>query len=370
MFRTEYSKIIAVLCRQFGIQHIGVAEDIASDTFKQALETWPYQGLPENPVAWLYVVAKNKTRNELVRNDLFRSKVSPAMAQQATVTEEPQVDLSMENIRDSQLRMLFAICDPVNAPSAQISLALRILCGFSVEEIANALLSNPETINKRLFRAKAKLRQEKIPVEMPEPAAVGQRLKTVLGTLYLLFNEGYYSESEDVLVRKELCLEAMRLALLLLEDERTRLPDTNALLALMCFHASRFAARTALPGEMILYEDQDENLWDRALIERGAYYFKESGTGCRFSNYHLEAGIAYWYTQKKDTPEKWEQILQLYNHLLQLAYSPIAALNRTYALAKTSGAAAGILAAEKLSLAGNRYFHALLGELYQNIDPR
>lgn len=368
LFRTEYSKIVAVLVKQFGLQHIEIAEDIAGDSFRQALESWPYQGVPENPVAWLYVVAKNKTRNELVRNELFRSKVSPAIATQSALSEEPGLDLSLENIRDSQLRMLFAVCDPVNAAAAQISLALRILCGFGVEEIANALLTNPETINKRLFRAKEKLRLKKIPFDLSVAEVSGTRLSAVLSTLYLLFNEGYYSESKDELVRRELCLEAMRLTILLLENETTRLPDSFALMALMCFHASRFDARTASPGEMILYEDQNENLWDRGLIERGSYYLKESGTGHRFSNYHLEAGIAYWHTQKTDAPEKWEQILQLYNHLLQLSDSPVAALNRTYALAKLHGAAAGILAAEKLSLEDNRYYHALLGELYAQID--
>lgn len=367
LFRTEFSKISAVLCKYFGIEHIELAEDIASETFLLAMETWSYKGIPENPTAWLYVVAKNKARNYFARAHMFREKILPELKQTAAVPA-PEPDLSDQNISDSLLQMLFAICHPVIPAEAQIGLALRILCGFGIDEIANAFLSNKETINKRLFRAREKLRTEKIAVEMPATAEIPQRLNAVLTTLYLLYNEGYYSESQDAVVREELCIEAIRLTKLLLNNPLTNTPAVNALMALMCFHASRLPARKDENGALILYQDQDESLWNRELISEGAYYLHEASQGSSLSRYHLEATIAWWHTIKEDTPEKWDNILHLYNRLLQLEYSPVAALNRTFALSKVKGNAAALPEAEKLGLSGNPYFHTLLGELYHGID--
>lgn len=368
LFRTEYRKITSVLCRLFGLEHIEIAEDIASETFLSAMETWPYKGIPENPVAWLYTVAKNKARNYLTRNYLFVNKIAGGLKHSLVEKEDIEIDLSERNITHSQLQMLFALCHPSLSTEAQISLSLRILCGFGIEEIANAFLSNKETINKRLSRAKEKLRTEHLKIEFPSESEIDKRLDPVLTTLYLLFNEGYYSESKDAILREELCFEAMRLVELLLENERTNLPRVNALLALMCFHASRFEARKEKNGQIVLYEDQDETKWDYELIQKGAYFFHQSSGGNQISKYHLEAGIAYWHTQKTDTSEKWESILQLYNLLLQVEYSPIAALNRTYVLSKVSGVEKAIIEAEKLKLLNNQYYFALLGELYENID--
>jgi len=205
-------------------------------------------------------------------------------------------------------------------------------------------------------------------IVFPGEAEINNRLKTVLTTLYLLFNEGYYSESQDTVLREDLCLEATRLTYLLIENENTNLPDVNALLALMCFHSSRFQARKDRNGEPVLYDDQDETLWNHALIAKGAYFLHQASHGNKLSKYHLEATIAYWDTQKADTKEKWENILQLYNLLLQTAYSPIAALNRTYALSKANGKSEAIAAAEKLQLTNNHYYYTLLGELYTGID--
>lgn len=367
LFRTEFSKISAVLCKYFGIEHIELAEDIASETFLLAMETWSYKGIPENPTAWLYVVAKNKARNYFARAHMFREKILPELKQTAAVPA-PEPDLSDQNISDSLLQMLFAICHPVIPAEAQIGLALRILCGFGIDEIANAFLSNKETINKRLFRAREKLRTEKIAVEMPATAEIPQRLNAVLTTLYLLYNEGYYSESQDAVVREELCIEAIRLTKLLLNNPLTNTPAVNALMALMCFHASRLPTRKDENGALILYQDQDESLWNRELISEGAYYLHEASQGSSLSRYHLEATIAWWHTIKEDTPEKWDNILHLYNRLLQLEYSPVAALNRTFALSKVKGNAAALPEAEKLGLSGNPYYHTLLGELYHGID--
>jgi RNA polymerase sigma-70 factor (ECF subfamily) len=368
LFRTEFGKICAVLARYFGIDHLKSAEDIASETFLAALETWSYQGIPENPTAWLYRVAKNKAKNFIQRNNIFSQKVAPQIDTISMMEDPVSIDLGPQNISDSQLQMLFTICHPTIPEESQIGLALRILCGFGIDEIANAFLTNKETINKRLFRAREKLRQQKVTIELPTSAEIDERLKTVLKTLYLLFNEGYYSESNNAILREELCLEAMRLTYLLINYKPTDQPAVNALLALMCFHASRFPARKDNNGASILYDDQDETLWDRELIAKGAHYLHIASQGTKFSKYHLEAGIAFWHTIKDDRQDKWDAILQLYNQLLQMDYSPIAALNRTFALAKVHGNQLAILEAEKLQLVSNPYYHSLLGELYKETD--
>lgn len=368
LFRTEFRKITAVLCKLFGIEHMATAEDIAGETFLSALETWTYKGIPENPTAWLYAVAKNKARNYITRNRIFKEKITPHLTQDAEKTAEIEIDLSDKNMEDSQLQMLFALCNPAISTESQIALSLRILCGFGIDEIANAFLTGKETIHKRLFRAKEKLRAEKIKIEFPGEAEIPRRLEPVLTTLYLLFSEGYYSESKDTVLRNDLCLEAMRLTQLLMDHEQTNLPQVNALFSLMCFHASRFEARKNESGGIILYDDQDETLWDRALISKGSYHLHKASRGNEISKYHLEAGIAYWHTIKADTKDKWENILQLFNHLLQLEYAPVAALNRTYALSKARSKEEAIREAEKLNLTGNHFYFTLLGELYRGID--
>ncbi|KIC94057.1 RNA polymerase sigma factor [Flavihumibacter solisilvae] len=371
LFQQEFSKMVAVISNLFGLQHIEIAEDIVSETFLAATESWAKKGIPENPAAWLYVVAKQKTLYHFRRNKIYEKKVIPELSlRQDNVAQPGEPDFSLGNIRDSQLQMMFAVCNPAIASEAQMGLALRILCGFGIEEIAAAFLTGKETINKRLFRAKEKLRSEKISMEMPPENELTGRLDNVLHIIYLLFNEGYYSRTQDRILRKELCVEAMRLGFMLCEDVRTNLPKTNALLALMCFHASRFDARLTNEESPVLYEDQDELLWDQELINRGLHFLELSASGEEISSYHLEARIAYWHCIKEDTPDKWQEILQLYNQLLCINYSPGAALNRTFALYKADGKKVALAEAEKLGLEGNHFFHLLLGELYDGMDNR
>lgn len=370
LFRTEYRKMVSVLCYLFGIEHIEVAEDLVSDTFLSATELWSLKGVPENPAAWLYTVAKNKTRNYLKRNSLFEQKLSPEIQYAADKAEELEIDFSVKNITDSQLAMIFAVCNPCISSESQIALALNLLCGFGIQEIADAFITNKEVVYKRINRAKDKLKSENIKIEQPTVAEISNRLDTVLLTLYLLFSEGYYSTSQNMLLRKDLCAEAMRLNYLLIENPATNKPAVNALFALMCFHSSRFEARISENGEAILYQDQDETRWNKELIEEGKHFLNTASTGNKLSKYHLEAGIAYWHTQKEDTAEKWESILQLYNNLLILEYSPIAALNRTFALARTNGKQAAITEAEKLNLSDNPFYYSLLGDLYTEIDNK
>jgi len=365
LFRTEYRKIVAVLCSLFGLQHIETAEDIVSDTFLSATELWGLKGVPENPVAWLYTVAKNKTKNQLKRGAIFDQKVVRELQSNERLSEETELDLSDKNINDSQLAMMFVVCHPVVNTEAQVALGLNLLCGFGVQEIADAFLTNKETIYKRIQRAKEKLKQENIPIAYPALNELGDRMDAVLATLYLLFNEGYYSFSQNNVLRKELCWEAMRLCHLLVTNEVANTSSANALLSLMCFHASRFEARLNEQGELILYKDQDTDLWDQALIERGRFYLKTAFTGNEISKYHLEAAIASWHTIKEEVPQKWQTILQLYDQLLQINYSPMAALNRVYVFSKVHGKQQAIKEAESLTVPQNHFYFTLLGKLYE-----
>jgi RNA polymerase sigma-70 factor (ECF subfamily) len=367
LFRVEYSKMTAVLCRHFGLKYIEIAEDIASETFLKATEIWSIKGLPENPTAWLYTVAKNKTRDYLKRDNLFEQVITSEIKPEVTQYEDTLIEFSKQNIIDSQLAMIFAVCNPINSNDAQICLALQILCGFSVEEIASAFISNKETIKKRLVRARENLRKEKFSLKILNTYEIKARLDNVLIVLYLLFNEGYFSKSNNSLIRKDLCAEAIRLTLILAENPQTGTAKTNALLALMCFQSSRLDARMNDREEVILFDEQDRNLWDTALIDRGNYYLIKSCSGNEISKYHLEAKIAYWHSTIYDC-RKWEHVLELYNMLLQLEYSPAAALNRTFAFSKVFGKKSAIAEAEKLALTGNLFYHSLLGNLYTNND--
>lgn len=369
LFKAEYRKIVSVLCRSFGLKHIEIAEDLTNDTFLLATETWQIKGLPENPTAWLYTVAKNKTKDYLKHNKVFSEKIDAEIERNQASFEDFEPDLSSQNIHDSQLLMIFAVCNPAIPAEAQVGLALRILCGFGIEEIADAFLSNKETINKRLFRAKEKLKTENFEIQIKDPNQIDERLDSVLKTIYLVFNEGYYSGSFNKILKKELCLEAIRLCYFLIENQQTNLPKVNALMALMCFHASRLAARTDDLGNSILYNDQNRELWDEELIAKANYYLIQSAKGQELSKYHLEASIAYWHSTKTDAADKWEHILQNYNLLLQIEYSPIVALNRTFALSRAESKDKALVEALKINHIDNRLFHSLLGYLFEEKNP-
>lgn len=366
LFRTEYRKIVSVLYKRFGFEQMEIAEDIASDTFLTATQSWPLNGVPANPVAWLYTVAKNKAKTAIQRANLFENKITPQLQNASAVEEE--IDLSPQNIIDSQLQMMFAICNPALSTAAQVSLALRILCGFGIDEIAEAFLSNKETIGKRLFRAKETLRKQNIRTVGPSDNLLKARLESVLLIIYLLFNEGYYSVSSNGVLNKDICFEAIRLCTMLTDNPPTNKPHVYALLALMYFHASRFNARLDDKGSHVLYDEQDTSLWSIELISKGALYLHRSANGDNLSKYHLEAMIAYWLTQKIDNKAKWDAVLALYDKLLITNYSPVAALNRAYVLSKTAGKKEAIAAAEILNLQNNQFYFMLMGNLYTDLD--
>jgi RNA polymerase sigma factor (sigma-70 family) len=367
LFRTEFSKIVAVLTKSFGLEHMETAEDIASETFLLALDTWPYKGVPPNPTAWLYSVAKNKVKNHLARQYHFDTTIAEKISTD-TQSAEIEIDFSKQHIADSQLQMLFAVCHPSLSTESQICLALRILCGLGLSEIADAFLSNTETIHKRLQRAKEKLKIEKLRIEVPNENSINQRLDVVLHTIYLLFSEGYYSESNKTIIREELCIEALNLNYLLLNNPLTNNHAVNALMSLMCFQSSRLKARQAANGGMILYENQDPNLWDTELIEKGFYYLQQASKWPVTSNYYIEASIAYWHTVPNTNADKWPSILNLYDALLAVDQSPIVGLNRIWAYSKVHGHQAAIVEAEKLNLTTNHFYWMVLAELYKQVD--
>nr|WP_294859344.1 DUF6596 domain-containing protein [uncultured Fluviicola sp.] len=366
LFRTEYSKIVAVLCKTFHLKHIEIAEDIAADTFLKASESWAVHGIPENPTAWLYTVAKNKAKDYFKHLSAFETQIKPALKRNEAGIEH-EFEFSDESISDSQLAMIFAVCNPINSTEAQICLALQILCGFSIEEISDAFLTKLETVKKRLLRARANLRNDHFEIKNLNEAEIKSRLDTVLKTLYLLFNEGYFSKTNNQLIRKDLCSEAIRLALVLVESNSTNTPQANALLALMFFQSSRLDARTNKKGEAILYDEQDKSLWDKSLIEKGNFYLINACTGNEISNYHLESAIAYWHTTSTDS-NKWQHILDLYNQLILIEHSPITALNRTFAYAKVYGCEKALVEAGKLNLSDHSHYQGLLGYLYTEIN--
>lgn len=367
LFREQYAKMTAVLCRHFGLVHIELAEDIVSDTFLKATERWTIEGIPQYPEAWLYTVAKNKTKDYFKHQAVFDQKVKSEISQH-TDQEDLPIELDSTVSTDSQLAMIFAICDPIIPTEGQLCLALQILCGFSIDEISNALLTKKETIKKRLFRAKEQLRASNFEIKALLPTQINQRLPQVHKTLYLFFNEGYFSTNHDQVIRKELCYEALRLTVMLTANDRTNTAETNALLALLCYQSSRLDARVNHQGELVLFDQQKTADWDTALIDKGNYYLVQATNQEETSKYHLEAAIAYWHTTQN--PAKWTSILDLYNQLILVEYSPITALNRTFAFAQVYGFEAGIKEAEKLNLLHNRFYFELLGYLYTPVHPQ
>jgi RNA polymerase sigma-70 factor (ECF subfamily) len=370
LFRHEAGKLISVLTGIFGINRLQLAEDVVQESLVRALRRWPYIGIPKNPAAWLTQTAKNLALDLIRRENLFHDKepqIIAFMEQWPSDLAGGESPMFESEIRDGRLRLMFACCHPVLSPEDQTALALKTLCAFSAAEIAKAFLASEPAIAKRLTRAKQKIRDERIPFEIPAGGELSRRLDAVLQTLYLLFNEGYKASSGDDLIREELCQEAIRLASLLADHPAGNQPRTHALIALMLLNAARLPARTDAEGNILRLKEQDRCSWNRPMIARGMLHLSKSAAGEELTAYHLQAGIAACHCAARDYESTdWRQILSLYDRLLELDDSPVVALNRAVAVANVHGPRAGIEAVEAIQNGSqlNSYYllYAVLGE--------
>jgi RNA polymerase sigma-70 factor (ECF subfamily) len=370
LFRHESGKMIAVLSKLLGLRDLQTAQDITQDTLLQALRTWSYKGLPDNPAAWLYRVARNKAVDHLRREKTFRGVRSQhAYLLQSEYTLNATVHFfEAGEIEDSQLRMMFAVCHPSIPVDSQIALALKTLCGLSVGEIARAFLKDEETIAKRIYRAKEKIKAESIELELPSPSQLPKRLDAVLHCLYLLFSEGYNSSHAMQLIREELCEEAIRLAYLLTKTALTNLPRTKALLALFCFQASRLQARLDEGGNIILLKHQDRTKWYRPLILKG-FSFLEAATQKETSFYHLEAAIAYFHAVAPSfEATNWKAIYYLYQILADNHPTSFIALNKAIAASYAVSKESALAELQQIKGLENYYlYYTAIGEIYSDL---
>lgn len=377
LFRHEAGKMVAILTRIFGFEHLTLAEDVVQEALARALQIWPFYGVPKNPSAWIMRTSRNLALDVVRREKVFHDKEPEIIRLMEHENAAPDaMAFSEQEISDDRLRMLFICCHPLIPPEAQVALALKTLGGFSVKEISRAFLTTEAATAKRLTRAKQKIREARIPFEIPAGEELAQRLDGVLHSLYLLFNEGYKASSGDHLVREDICSEAIRLASLLAEHPAGNQPRTHALLALMLLNAARIPARLDGAGNFVRLQEQDRTCWNQPMIARGLHHFTQSGTGEKLTEYHLQAGISACHCAAKDyASTDWRQILSLYDRLMEFDDSPIVALNRAVALAEVQGPQAAIEAIQAIqnlpSLKSYYLLHALLGELESRLNrPR
>jgi len=376
LFRHESGKMIAVLTRIFGMHNLSLAEDVMQEAFLKAVQTWAFDKVPDNPSAWLMTVARNKALDIIRRQQHFQH-LSGELAyhlQHTTESTVRQLFLDTE-ITDSQLRMIFACCHPALKEEDQIALTLKTVSGFGTAEIARALVTNEAVVQKRLYRARQFIKDHDIQLEIPSGQALVPRLETVYTVLYLLFNEGYNSLKADELIREDLCMEAMRLCLLLTEHKVGKQPGTFALLSLMCFQASRFDSRVDENNAIVLLQHQDRNTWNRDLINLGYRYLGQSSQGDLLTVYHIESAIAAEHCLAPSFEQtNWRRMLQLYDLLLEEKPMPVVCLNRAIVLSQLGHKDEAINEIitipdiEKL-LSSHYIYSAVLGDLYlQNGD--
>src|SRR5262245_23595486 len=369
-FRHEAGRLVSVLTRIFGWRNFDLVEDMVQATLVDALQSWRVRGVPDNPSGWVHRIAKNKILDALRRNEIGR-RVMGAWASTRPAYAEGLDKLFVDaEIEDSQLRMMFACCHPRLARENQLALTLKALCGFGNSEIARALLVGEEAVKKRLQRSTRDLSDHGVALDPPAGDELAERLDAVHQVLYLLFNEGYSSTAGEKAIRADLCEEAARLCHLLCSQPRFRTPPTQALMALMLFHAARLEARLDPRGGFLLMEEQDRGKWDQRLIRRAQEFLDDSAEGTAVSAFHLEAGIAYHHCAAPSYAETdWPAILRLYDALLTIQRSPVYLLNRAFVVAQIDGPEAGIRALDDAAMdAALRNYHLLdatLGELYR-----
>ncbi len=381
LFRHQAGQMIATLVRVFGPRHIDLAEEVVQEALVKALQLWVYKGIPDNPSAWLIQVAKNRALDLLRREASLQEKADEIVrafaAQEAFANQRNLAGLGAETLSngeaiDDTLAMIFMACHPSLSREARVALTLKTVGGFGTIEIARAFLAKEPTIAQRLVRAKRLIRDEGISFELPASKEMPVRLDSVLEVVYLMFNEGYTAHSGENLVRADLCDEAIRLCRLLVCHPATNLPKSHALLSLMLFQAARLDTRVSEGGELSLLAEQDRSLWNRQLIVMGFHHFERSAAGEEFTEYHLQAAIASCHAAATSYElTNWEQIVRLYDLLVELNPSPVIALNRAVAIAKHRGAEAGLREVEKIishpALQHYYLLPATLGELWQEL---
>jgi RNA polymerase sigma-70 factor (ECF subfamily) len=349
LFRHQSGRVVAHLTHLLGPAHLDLAEEAMQEAMLRALQTWPYQGVPENTAAWLFRVAHNAAIDAVRRNRLLAEKtdalVGELSSSSAAMAGDPDVE---EQLRDEELRMIFMCCHPDISRDARVALSLKAVGGFSVREIARAFLADEAAIAQRLVRAKRQIRDRRLTLEMPGERELKLRLDSVLDVLYFMFNEGYAAHEGEGLIRQDLCLEALRLARLVASSSIAE-PCADALVALMALQAARQPARVDPAGDLVLLEDQDRSRWDRQLIGLGFQHFDRSMSGEEVSEYHVQAAIAATHVRAAaDRSPDWPLILHLYDQLMSLNASPVVALNRAVAVAKVHGPAPALAAIEPL----------------------
>ena len=375
LFRQESSKLVSVLTGLFGIERLQMAEDVVQEALVRALQTWPYYGIPKNPAAWLTQTAKNLALDLLRREKVFHAKQAAIITfiEQRSPHGEDDTPLLEGEIKDDRLQLMFACCHPLVPQESQAALALKTLCGFSPREIATAFLTSEAAIEKRLVRARQRIRELDLRFEIPAGEELMRRLDSVLQTLYLLFNEGYKASSGESLIREELCYEAIRLTALLAEQPAGNQARTHALLALMLLNAARLSSRTDPDGNLLRLKEQDRSSWDKPMIARGMLHLAQSAGGEEITAYHLQAGIAACHCAAPDYESTdWQQIQRLYDQLIKLDDSPIIALNRAVAVGKVHGPEAGLKALASVQqrdgLKSYHLFYAVLGEFESQLN--
>jgi len=363
--------MISVLTRIFGFHNLALVEDVVQDAFCRALEVWKFRGLPDDPAAWLMASAKNRAIDVLRRERtarVFAPELGRLADSEWTLVPAVEERFAPHALQDDLLRMMFSCCDPRLQEEAQVALILHILCGFSVGEVAGALVAGHAAVEKRIGRAKKVLAGSRSLFEIADAKQVSARLPAVQRALYLLFNEGYHGASTEAVVRDELCREAIRLATLLQRHAAGDTPATRALLALLYLHAARLPSRLDAHGDLLPLFDQDRSRWDRSLLAAGEHWLEEAAAGTELTDYHVEAAIAWVHGSAPSAAETdWRRIVSLYDQLLALRPSPVIALNRAIAIAQLEGPErglaeiAGIGRAEKL--ASYPFYPAAMGEL-------
>lgn len=350
LFRREAGRMVAALTRAFGPAYLDLADDVVQEALIKALKRWPYHGVPDNPAAWLYRVARNLALDRLRRDTTFRGKETEVRRVMTPPPDDPGSGGFHGEITDDQLRLIFLCCHPALSRDARVALTLKTAGGFSAREIARAFLAREPTVAQRLVRAKRLVRDHEIPFEVPAPDQLEARLEAVLEVIYLIFNEGYGAHEGGDLVRAELCREALHLASELSRLPAGDLPEVHALASLLSFQASRLPARVDTEGSLVLLAAQDRSLWDAGLVHHGFAHLERASSGGRVSAYHLQAAIAAHHASGAEEPETdWPAILELYDRLLELNPSPVVALNRAVALERVEGPAAALAVLDGLA---------------------